>query len=112
MPENVWRFFKEDEFSRRIFEIKKLIEKEFELVLDAFKNQDLEKAKEAIEIYKRIRIIEDSIVADLNQEKKIKVNTAITYALVSTYLRRIGAHLKNVATGILRPFPLIDFENK
>lgn len=28
--------FKEDKFSRRIFEIKSLIEKEFELVLDAF----------------------------------------------------------------------------
>lgn len=102
--------FKENGYTKRIFEIKNLILKEFGMVISAFKNQDLKKAREAIEIYKRIREIEDSLVADLNQEKNLKISTAITYALLSTYLRRIGAHLKNVATGIIEPFPLIDFE--
>ncbi len=104
--------FKKNGYPKRIFEIKNLISKEFEIVFMAFKNQDLEKAKEVIEIYKKIRKIEEGIVADLNQEKKLKINTAITYALLSTYLRRIGAHLKNIATGIIRPFPLIDFEKQ
>jgi hypothetical protein len=45
----------------------------------------------------------------LNEDEKILTTNAISYALLTGYFRRINAHLANICTGVLHPFPALGF---
>ena len=35
---------------------------------------------------------------------------AIVYASLASYMRRISAHLKNIASGVINPYPELGFK--
>ncbi|MEW6069260.1 MAG: PhoU domain-containing protein, partial [Candidatus Thermoplasmatota archaeon] len=95
-----------------VTQMKNTVLKQFDLTHDAFANQDDKKAQLVIDSYAGIKTLHDALVHKLNKEKDIAINKAIVYAALAIYLRRIGAHLKNIATSVIAPFPEIGFEKK
>ncbi len=55
----------------------------------------------------------DEIVNELIQEKQeFSCRNAVTCALYTRYLKRVGAHLFNIASSIVNPFELIGFKSE
>ncbi|UCE36325.1 MAG: hypothetical protein JSW00_12420 [Thermoplasmata archaeon] len=101
--------FDDEEYVKDINEIKNNLSKMFDLTLVAIEQSDTEKAKEAIGIHDNIKEIHNSIIKRLNEDEKISTTNAISYALLTGYFRRINAHLANICTGVLYPFPALGF---
>jgi phosphate uptake regulator len=101
--------FGEEDYSKDINLMKDNISKMFDLTLVAMEQSDEEKAKEVIAIHDKVKGIHNSIIKKLNEDDKISTTNAISYALLTGYFRRINAHLANICTGVLHPFPALGF---
>lgn len=101
-----------DIYFENIQKIKENILEMFDKTLIAFDKEDIEKAKYVLELHKENKGIHAEIVEKLNKDKKIKTNKAITYAILSIYLRRISAHLENISTSVVQSFPKLGFSKK
>jgi phosphate uptake regulator len=102
----------DNEYMDIINNMRNTIAEQFDLAYTAFEESDVEKAKNVIDSYFGIKTLHNALVQRLNKEKEIEINKAITYASLGIYLRRISAHLKNICTSVVRPFPEIGFEKK
>ena len=102
----------DNEYMDIINNMRDTIVEQFDLAYAAFEESDIEKAKNVIAFYSGIKTLHSATVYKLNKEKNIEINKAITYASLTIYLRRISAHLKNICTSVVSPFPEIGFEKK
>ena len=105
-------FKEESEYFRIITFIKDTIVKQFDLTYKGFMNSDPEKAKQVIESYQGIKSLHEALVARLGRDDKIDNNSAIVYASLGIYMRRTGAHLKNICTSVLYPSAEFGFAHK
>lgn len=101
--------FGDEAYVKDINEIKDGLFEMFDLTLIAIEQSDSGKAKQAIVLHNKIKRIHHSIIKKLNQDEKISTTNAISYALLTGYFRRINAHLANICTGVLHPFPALGF---
>jgi phosphate uptake regulator len=90
--------------------MKESIDKAFDLTYDAFQKDDLEKARKVIEGHEGLKSLHAALVQRINEDNKLDSNKAIVYASLGSYLRRISAHLKNICSGVINPFPEIGFK--
>ncbi|MCK4613422.1 MAG: PhoU domain-containing protein, partial [Thermoplasmata archaeon] len=75
-------------------------------------DEDEEMAESVLDDHAKIKEIHLDIVKALNNDKEITVKEAIVVAKVTGYLRRVSAHLGNICTGVIRPFPKMGFLKK
>lgn len=101
--------FGDDEVVKDIFAMKDNLDTMFDLTLVAIEQSDSEKAKEVIGMHNKVKEIHNNIIKRLNHDDKISTTNAISYAMLTGYLRRINAHLANICTGVLHPFPALGF---
>lgn len=80
----------------------------FDLTIQGLKESDVEKANTVLKMHVTTKEVHAGIVSKLNKES-IDVKTAIVYALVTEYLRRISAHLQNIASTVVQPFDRVGF---
>lgn len=92
-----------------IKEINSSIEIMFNGTKEALDKEDTEQAEMVLKQHAAIKGIHTSIVDALNKDTEITVQEAIVYAKMGGFLRRISAHLGNICTGVLRPFPKMGF---
>lgn len=104
--------FREGKYLDWIVDIRENIQKMFTFTKEALLNEDEELAREVIGIHGKIKEIHTEIVQALNTDTEISVREAIVIAKVGGYLRRVSAHLGNICTGVLRPFPRMGFLKK
>mgnify|MGYP006158920567 FL=1 len=87
----------------------------FESSIDAFKNQDIEKARTLMTTYKE-KISEqcDSITQDIISGKlsDIDVGRGSAVAMYARYLKRIAAHSRNLISSVVNPFERIGYPEK
>ncbi len=84
----------------------------FESSIDAFKNQDIDKARSLMATYKKdISDQCDTITNDIISGKlsDIDIGTSAAIALYARYLKRISAHSKNLISSIVNPFERIGY---
>ena len=84
----------------------------FESSIDAFKNQDIEKARSLMGDYKEnISSQSDAITNEIIMGKvsDLNVKTASAVALYARYLKRIAAHSRNLISSIVNPFERIGY---
>ena len=84
----------------------------FESSIDAFKNQDIDKARSLMATYKKdISDQCDTITNDIISGKlsDIDIGTSAAIALYARYLKRIAAHSKNLISSIVNPFERIGY---
>ena len=87
----------------------------FEESIDAFKNQDIEKARSLMGSYKEnISSQCDAITNNIITGKvgDIEVGRATSIALYARYLKRIAAHSRNLISSIVNPFERIGYPEK
>ena len=87
----------------------------FESSIDAFKNQDIEKARGLMTLYKETISAQcDSITKDIISGKlyDIGVGKGTAVAMYARYLKRIAAHSRNLISSIVNPFERIGYPEK
>jgi len=82
----------------------------FELTGDAFGKNIKEKAEMAMNMNIELRGKTNNILLSLERDKKISSGDAVTYTLIIRYFRRVSAHLENLASSVIAPFPYLGFK--
>ena len=95
-------------------EIEGVIQDNFEGVIKVLKTQDKEKARKILQIEDETAQKSDLIVRDMIMEKDKSLSTseAVCLAMYARYLKRVNAHLTNIASSLVNPFPRIGFREK
>ncbi|MEE9166113.1 MAG: PhoU domain-containing protein [Candidatus Neomarinimicrobiota bacterium] len=102
-------------YEEALADIEEEIKSRFDETISVLKNQDLEKARTMMDTFKvEISGICDQIDDDLVQGKvkDLSPGDAAAAALYVRYLKRISAHLNNIATSVVNPFDRIGFREK
>ncbi len=95
-------------------EIEDTIETNFVRVLDVLKTQNTDEARDVLLAEDPTAQKGDLIVSDMIAEKDKNLSTghAVCLALYARHLKRVNAHLTNIASSIVNPFPRIGFREK
>jgi len=102
----------ESEYCKIVVLIKETLVKEFDLTYKGFIDSDAAKAKQVVASYQGIKSLHEALVARLGRDDKLDNNSAIVYASLGIFMRRIGAHLKNICTSVLYPSTEFGFAHK
>jgi len=94
-----------------IEEMKKKTSSMFELTEKAIREDEKGSAKKAIKLYGEVLGDFDRVVEVLNNPETCGPH-AITFGLLSVYLKRIAGHLQNISSTELYPFPQTGFGTK
>jgi phosphate transport system protein len=94
--------------------IEHAIEQNFPVVIDALKTHSTEYAREAMAREEETSSNSDRIVNELitQRDPEQSRSDAVSLALYTRYLKRINAHLANIASSMVNPFPRIGFREK
>ncbi|UCG60470.1 MAG: hypothetical protein JSV52_09030 [Candidatus Zixiibacteriota bacterium] len=95
-------------------EIEKTIDEHFSQIINVLKTQDKNSARGILrkedETGKRAEmIVEDTV---LEKDPQLSKADAVCLAMYARHLKRINAHLTNIASSIVNPFPRIGFREK
>jgi phosphate uptake regulator len=105
--------FAHKEFSEPLDEIRSEISQLFEPVAQALTDQDSSSAKRIRQRAHDLSSRCDMIVQQLLQVKgDFAADEAVAYVLLARHYKRVEAHLWNLATGVISPIPMLDFEKK
>jgi len=80
------------------------VQDNFRKVIDVYKDKDKELGSQAMDELILIAKECHSILEGLIDSEHLYFKEGIIYALLSRYLKRISAHLKNVASSVVNPF--------
>ena len=104
-----------DVLEKRLNQVEAVALTLFESSIDAFKNQNIEKARGLMTLYKE-SISEqcESITKDiiLGKLSEIEVGKGTAVAMYARYLKRIAAHSRNLISSIVNPFERIGYPEK
>lgn len=94
--------------------VEKTVSDNFDRVITALEQMDIELAREVMGEHVGVAHVVDKLLSDLIENKMLPQESgrAVTCALYVRYLKRISAHLKNIATGLVNPFDRIGFREK
>jgi len=82
---------------------------EFDLIREAFNQADSDKAREAIVLHKQVRNETNAVIEKAFHDPAEEKKEALVSVLFARYLKRISAHLKNIATSVVNPFDEIGY---
>jgi len=101
------------EFEHIYDDVQELATELFGLVISAFSKNDLDAARRAMEKYDRLSLLCDGTLERLLTEGGDDSETIekrlIGLLLMLRYLKRVGAHLKNIASILVNPFHRIGY---
>ena len=94
--------------------IESAIEENFPRTIEVLKTQDKQKARQVMHVEDDIGRTSDKMLNEIILEKdtNLSVGDAVTLAMYVRHLKRINAHLTNIASSIINPFPRIGFREK
>jgi phosphate uptake regulator len=86
----------------------------FPLTAEVLHQQEVDKARKIMDAEQTFGRQTEAIVKDLmdDKDKRIGKSSAIALALYVRFLKRINAHLTNIASAVVNPFPRISFREK
>lgn len=96
--------FKKEKYAEILRMTRNKILEIFDLVLKAFKESEPELAQKIIDEHHRLNREMEGLIERVMQTEKIKAKEAVVYALFARFLKRVSAHLANIATTIVNPF--------
>lgn len=102
------------ELDADVREVEVRVEQMFEDAIPALKNSDMERARKVMEAHLKVaEIVERDILFLRNSDVLAgRSGHAVTVALHLRFLKRVSAHLKNVATSVVNPYHRIGFREK
>ena len=104
---------KSEEFSEDLYHVEQEVISRFSKTIEAIHTQDADVARSMMASYKEtLTSVSDDIVngcisgeITLGDESK-----TVSLALYARYLKRIGAHLKNITTVLINPFDAVGYK--
>ncbi len=103
-------------FEHELSEIEETIRDHFPKVIKVLAEQDKELGRKILQREDTIAKKSDHIVSDIicyeNNDSKLTTCDVVVLALYARFLKRINAHLTNIASAIVNPFPRIGFREK
>jgi phosphate uptake regulator len=100
-------------FEEKLVSIEERVKKFFDWTLQAFPTSDAEIARKVVQSYKSVSHDSAEITnALVKGEGDFTLSDGVTLALYSRFLKRVAAHLFNICTSIVNPFPRIGFREK
>jgi phosphate uptake regulator len=102
------------ELNEEFLELERALDKMFEDLLPALEGSDEELARGILRSHKSVsgRVENGLQLLRAGQVLKGQSGRAVTAALYLRYLKRVSAHLKNVATSVVNPFHRIGYREK
>ena len=102
------------QFEKKVQEIEAVIDDIFPTTIEVLKTQDTKTARNVMQVEEATAKKSESIVSAMIQGKDESLSTAdaVCVALYVRHLKRINAHLTNIASAIVNPFPRISFREK
>ncbi len=88
----------------RIRKIEETITSNFADTIIAFKEANIETAQKVMEVHARLAPEIEKIIEDILNDNTLNGREAVIYALLARFLKRVSAHLKNVASSVVNPF--------
>ena len=106
--------FRGGDLEEEIKEIEGTVARLFDDLSAALAHSDVDKARQIIGDHQMVSDQVEELVQDLIAGKTMSDDSgeAVTAALYLRYLKRISAHLKNVATSVVNPYYRIGFREK
>ncbi len=101
-------------FEDDLTEIEQIVKERFDKITDVIANMDIAKAKSMMSDHRNISSKCDQILHEIidEKDKSLGPGDATVLAMYFRYLKRIAAHLTNIASSIVNPFPRIGFRSK
>jgi phosphate transport system protein len=101
-------------FETELVEIEQVVRDRFDKIADVIADMDITKARSMMSEHRNISSKCDQIVTDIinEKDKSFGPGDATVLALYFRYLKRIAAHITNIASSIVNPFPRIGFRPK
>lgn len=95
-------------------EIEATIVANFPVVIEVLKTHDKAKARKILQKEEATAAKAELVVAEMiqHQNEAMSHSTAVALAMYARYLKRINAHLTNIASAVVNPFPRIGFREK
>ena len=95
-------------------ELEQILGQQFPMIVDMLAKQDRKQAEEIVESEDAFEKKCEGIVRDmlLAKDPSLSTGDAVCLALYVRYLKRINAHLANIASSIVNPFPRLGFKKK
>ena len=104
---------KSEEFSEDLHHVEQEVVSRFSKTLEAIHTQDADVARTMMDSYKEtLTSVSDQIVNGCISGEIIQGDESKTVALAlyARYLKRIGAHLKNITTILVNPFEAVGYK--
>ena len=95
-------------------EVERTVTGMFEDVIPALRHSDETRARRAMEAHLRVAEVVERDILLLRDSRVLAGHSghAVTVALYLRFLKRVSAHLKNVATSVVNPYYRIGFREK
>jgi len=102
------------ELNEEFLDLERIVDKMFEDLVPALIDSDEELARGVLRNHKSVsgRVEKGLQLLRADQVLKGQSGRAVTAALYLRYLKRVSAHLKNVATSVVNPFHRIGYREK
>jgi phosphate transport system protein len=94
--------------------IERAIDAMFTDAVPALEESDETRARKIMEAHAEVAKLVDSAIPRLQDSQVLRGRSghAVTVALYMRYLKRVSAHLKNVASSVVNPYHRIGFREK
>lgn len=101
-------------YEAQLEEIEAHIADIFPKTINVLKEQDTELGREIMSAEEEFGKKSEAVVSAVMRadDPSLRVASAVALALYARYLKRINAHLANIASAIVNPFPRIGFREK
>lgn len=86
------------------------ITKHFIQTIRAFKEADEVLGQQVMESHAKLAPQIEHIIEDILNDKTLPGREAVIYALLARFLKRVSAHLKNVASSVVNPFHRLGYK--
>jgi len=102
-----------EDILEELFDIENEVIARFRKTLDSINAQDEEIAEELLNTYKKNlvrvsdKIVTKCIAGEIRFDDEAK---SVSVALYARYLKRIGAHLKNITTTVINPYEYVGYK--
>lgn len=103
-------------FEKSLTELEQAVSRQFPEVLEVLGSQSKTLGRSIMRAENAIGKRSDQIVMELikgtRKRNSLSVSDAVSVAIYARYLKRINAHITNIASAIVNPFPRISFREK
>jgi len=99
---------------KALHDIEAVIEEHFPKAIEVLRSHNKKLAREIMHKEEELSRSSDRIIADMIKAKddQLSAGDGVVIALYVRYLKRINAHLTNISSAIVNPFPRISFREK